>query len=41
MILGISEFTVNFHLKKAMRKLGTSSRVLAVVKAIRYGLIHV
>jgi LuxR family quorum-sensing system transcriptional regulator CciR len=41
LILGVSEFTVNFHLRKALRKLGTGNRVVAVVKAIRYGVIHV
>jgi LuxR family quorum-sensing system transcriptional regulator CciR len=41
MILGVSEFTVNFHLRKAMRKLETGNRVVAVVKAIRFGVIHV
>jgi DNA-binding CsgD family transcriptional regulator len=38
-ILGISENTVNFHLKAILRKLSTSSRTVAVVKAIRLGLI--
>jgi DNA-binding CsgD family transcriptional regulator len=38
-ILLISENTVNFHLKKAMRKLGTSSRTVAVIKALGLGLI--
>ena len=38
-ILNISENTVNFHLKNAMSKLKTSTRVLAIVKAIRMGLI--
>ena len=38
-ILGISENTVNFHLKNAMRKLGASSRVVAAIKAMRLGLI--
>jgi len=38
-ILNISENTVNFHIKNAFRKLGTNSRIVAVVKAIRYGLI--
>lgn len=38
-ILDISEHTVNFHLKNAMRKLGTSNRVHAVVNAFRHGLI--
>lgn len=39
MILSISENTVNYHLKNALCKLGANTRVLAVVKAIRYGLI--
>jgi LuxR family quorum-sensing system transcriptional regulator CciR len=38
-ILNISENTVNFHIKNAFRKLETNSRVVAVVKAIRYRLI--
>ncbi|MDP6590038.1 MAG: LuxR family transcriptional regulator [Alphaproteobacteria bacterium] len=38
-ILDISEHTVNFHLKNSMAKLDASSRILAVVKAIRTGLI--
>jgi DNA-binding CsgD family transcriptional regulator len=39
MILKISDNTVNFHIKNAMRKFGTTSRTVAVVKAIRYNLI--
>lgn len=39
MILSISENTVNFHLKNAMAKLQASTRVMAIVKAIRIGLI--
>lgn len=39
-ILGITEFTVSYHVKKAMRKLGSGSRIVAVVKAIRLGLIR-
>ena len=39
MILKISENTVNFHLKNAMRKLGTRSRTVAVVRAVRLNLI--
>lgn len=39
MILKISENTVNFHVKNAMRKLGTTSRTVAVVKSIRLNLI--
>jgi LuxR family transcriptional activator of conjugal transfer of Ti plasmids len=38
-ILSISENTVKFHIKNAMNKLGTSSRTVAVVKAIKLGLI--
>jgi DNA-binding CsgD family transcriptional regulator len=40
MILNISENTVNFHIKNAMRKLGTTSRTVAVVSAIRLNLIE-
>jgi LuxR family quorum-sensing system transcriptional regulator CciR len=39
MILKISENTVNFHIKNSMKKLGTSSRTVAVVKAIRLSII--
>jgi LuxR family quorum-sensing system transcriptional regulator CciR len=39
-ILGVSENTVNFHLKSAMRRLGTTNRVQAVALAVRDGLIH-
>jgi LuxR family quorum-sensing system transcriptional regulator CciR len=39
-ILGISVNTVNFHLKNSMRKLGTTSRTTAVVKAAHLGLIE-
>jgi LuxR family quorum-sensing system transcriptional regulator CciR len=38
-ILGLSENTVNFYVKNAMRKLGTTNRVVAIVLAIRAGLI--
>jgi LuxR family quorum-sensing system transcriptional regulator CciR len=40
MILNISENTVNFHVKNAMRKLDTTSRTVAVVKSIRLNLIQ-
>jgi DNA-binding CsgD family transcriptional regulator len=40
MILNISENTVNFHVKNAMRKLETTSRTVAVVKSIRLNLIE-
>lgn len=38
-ILHISDSAVNFHITNAMRKLEATSRVLAVLKAIRHGLI--
>lgn len=39
MILHISENTVNFHLKNAMRKLGATSRIQAAIMAVRLNLI--
>ncbi len=39
LILGVSEHTVNFHMKNALNKLGCSNRVVGVVKAVRLGLI--
>jgi LuxR family quorum-sensing system transcriptional regulator CciR len=38
-ILGVSEHTVNFHLKGAMKKLSCGNRVQAVVSALNFGLI--
>jgi len=38
-ILSISERTVEFHLSNAMRKLGASNRILAIVVAIQKGLL--
>ncbi len=38
-VLNLSENTVNFHVKNALYKLEANTRTLAVVKAIRYGLI--
>jgi DNA-binding CsgD family transcriptional regulator/TolB-like protein len=38
-ILAISENTVNFHIKNAMRKLQTTSRTVAAIKAMHFGLI--
>jgi LuxR family quorum-sensing system transcriptional regulator CciR len=38
-ILGVSEHTVNFHLKRCMGKLGATNRMQAVVAAVRLGLI--
>ncbi|WP_084558367.1 LuxR family transcriptional regulator [Mesorhizobium sp. LNJC394B00] len=40
-ILGISGDTVNFHVKNSMRKLGCSSRTVAVVNALKSGIIDV
>jgi DNA-binding CsgD family transcriptional regulator len=39
-ILAVSERTVNFHLQNAFRKLDTSGRTMAVVRAITLGLIN-
>ena len=39
-ILHISEHTVDFHLRKAMAKLGAGNRIIAIVTAIRRGLIQ-
>lgn len=39
-ILAISENTVKFHMKNAMRKLNTSSRAAAVIKAVRLGIVE-
>ncbi len=38
-ILGVSEHTVQFHLKGTIKKIGACNRVQAVVLAIRLGLI--
>ncbi|MCH7344775.1 LuxR family transcriptional regulator [Pelomonas sp. CA6] len=38
-LMGVSEHTVNFHLKNAMRKLDTASRITAAVRAVSMGLI--
>ena len=38
-ILHISEHTVDFHMRKAMAKLGAGNRTIAIVTAIRRGLI--
>lgn len=38
-ILGVSEHTVNFHLRSIFRKLDASSKHQAVIKALSFGLI--
>jgi DNA-binding CsgD family transcriptional regulator len=38
-LLNISEHTVAFHLKNAMRKLGCATKHSAAAKAVRLGLI--
>jgi LuxR family transcriptional regulator, quorum-sensing system regulator CciR len=38
-LMEISEHTVNFHMRNAMRKLGTASRVYAVARGLSLGLI--
>ncbi|MCA1385554.1 MULTISPECIES: helix-turn-helix transcriptional regulator [unclassified Bradyrhizobium] len=40
-IMNISENTVNFHIKNAMRKLGATSRIQAVTIAIRLNLLRI
>lgn len=39
-ILNISEHSVKFHMQNVYAKLGTNSRISAVVKAIRMGLLR-
>ncbi|TCU32792.1 helix-turn-helix transcriptional regulator [Rhizobium azibense] len=39
-ILGISDDTVNFHVKNAMRKLKVNSRTVAAMKAVDFGIIE-
>lgn len=39
-IVGISENTVNFHIKNSMRKLDCTSRRVAIMKAMRMALIN-
>jgi len=40
-ILGISEHTVNFHRKRAMGKLDSTSTTLAVARAVSLGVVIV
>ncbi|AVJ30833.1 helix-turn-helix domain-containing protein [Achromobacter spanius] len=39
-ILGVSESTVNFHLRNACSRLGVRGRRAAVVAALRLGLLE-
>lgn len=39
-ILGISENTVNYHVKNVMRKMEASSRMVAAIKTIEFGIIE-
>ncbi|MDX0482315.1 LuxR family transcriptional regulator [Sinorhizobium medicae] len=39
-IMNISENTVNFHIKNAMRKMGVGSRTVAAIKALDLGIIE-
>jgi DNA-binding CsgD family transcriptional regulator len=39
-ILGVSESTVNFHLRNACNRLGVRGRRAAVVAALRLGLLE-
>ena len=39
-ILGVSESTVNFHLRNACHRLGVRGRRAAVVAALRLGLLE-
>ncbi|MHA6194225.1 helix-turn-helix domain-containing protein [Pseudomonas wadenswilerensis] len=38
-ILDCKESTVNFHVGNVLRKLSVHSRVAAVIKALRYGIL--
>ena len=40
MIIGISEFTANFHIRNACAKLQATNRIPGITKAIRLGLIN-
>ena len=39
-IMGMSHYTVNYHLRKIFKRLNAHSRIVAISKAIYYGLIH-
>ncbi|EKT4466775.1 helix-turn-helix transcriptional regulator [Pseudomonas putida] len=38
-IVGCKESTVNFHISNILRKFAVNTRVAAVIKALRYGLL--
>ena len=38
-IVGCKESTVNFHISNILRKFSVNTRVAAVIKAMRYGLL--
>jgi len=38
-ILGTSETTINFHVREAMEKLNASNRSMAVMEALKFGLL--
>ncbi|MCO7516929.1 helix-turn-helix domain-containing protein [Pseudomonas guariconensis] len=39
-ILGCKESTVNFHIGNVLRKFAVNTRIAAVIKAIRYGMLQ-
>ncbi|MBF8757746.1 helix-turn-helix domain-containing protein [Pseudomonas guariconensis] len=39
-IVGCKESTVNFHVSNILRKFAVNTRVAAVIKAIRYGMLN-
>ncbi|MFZ5964255.1 helix-turn-helix transcriptional regulator [Thalassococcus sp. BH17M4-6] len=40
-LIGVSENTVNFHMKNIFAKLEVNNRTLAAVKAVKLGLIEI
>lgn len=38
-ILGCQECTVNFHISNILRKFSVTTRIAAVIKALRYGML--
>jgi DNA-binding NarL/FixJ family response regulator len=40
-VLDISLYTVNFHVKNCLRKLGAENKTAATMKATALGLLHV